>query len=48
MDLGLGLVFVLLLPSELETLGSFWAISGVPTHMIFAFAWERFLVLNWT
>ncbi len=47
-DLGPGLVFAPLLPFELKTLGPFWAIFGVLAHMIFALAWERSLVLNWT
>jgi hypothetical protein len=45
-DLGLGLVFALLLVIELEILTPSWAIFYVFAHLIFALAWETSMVLD--
>jgi hypothetical protein len=45
-DLGLGLVFVSLLPVELEILAPSWAIFSDPAHLISILAWEIFMVLD--
>jgi hypothetical protein len=33
--------------TELEILAPYWAIFDIPTHLIFALAWERSMVLDW-
>jgi hypothetical protein len=46
MDLDQNLVFAPLLTVELKTLAPFWAISNIPTHQTFAFAWEELVFLD--
>jgi hypothetical protein len=46
MDLGQNLVFALMLIVELQTLAPSWTISYAPAHLTFAFAWEKWVVLN--
>jgi hypothetical protein len=45
-DLGLRPVSTPLLFDGLEILAFSWAIFGAPTHLIFALAWERFVVMD--
>jgi hypothetical protein len=45
-DLGLGHVSTLFLYVGLLILVPSWAIFGVFTHLIFAFAWGRYVVLD--
>jgi len=47
-DLSLGLIYVLVLLTKLEIMAPSWAISGAPTHLIFAPTWERCVVLDQT
>jgi hypothetical protein len=44
-DPSLNTMFVPLLAIELDILAPSWAIYDVPTHMIYAIAWERYVVL---
>jgi hypothetical protein len=45
-DLGPSLIFILLLFSKLEILAPFWAIFDAIIHLIFVFAWEKYVVLD--
>jgi hypothetical protein len=45
-DFGQNPLSALLLIIELKTLAPSWAISNTPTHLIFALAWEKLVVLD--
>jgi hypothetical protein len=47
-DLGLDPMCAPLIVAKLEILTPFWAISNALAHVIFALAWERFVVLYQT
>jgi hypothetical protein len=44
-DLHLDLVFALLQAMEFDILAPSWAISNALAHLIFALAWEKYVVL---
>jgi hypothetical protein len=44
-DLRPDLVFALLLAIEFDILSPSWAISNALAHLIFALAWEKYVVL---
>jgi hypothetical protein len=46
MDLSPGPISIPLLVAKLEILVLSWAISNALAHLIFTFAWERFVVLD--
>ncbi len=45
-DLGPGLVYAPLLPTEIEILALSWSISSAPAHLIFTPTWERYVILD--